>query len=531
MKRLILSLVMCVALLTLPSGSAQTLPAVLLEDYAGQAVPHTSSGLVNRLVSAVLTEFDIESSEEMFVDSREGDSRFQVSIPLDEAGLSVSFYAGQSTEADNFYIYQQITSEEVADFETVQRLVRLVDVSLSEEALQAVYDQWLAALDESQEFELGEHVVSTYVVEEAGQSLHAFEVMYQYSNAVFEEAGVQDVVTTFYDNSVAFPNIYAEDYAGNQEEVFVNRVFINRILHEIQQSFGFNLTEAHLTAMGNTLYYYPEELAAFGRVNEFYIYSGEAGVGSRLEIRFTVAHNATETPGIQYLEDQKKSFFYFFAKLLEPDLMDEEIEAAFLEMSQSEASQIQLGQVLVQTAGFTDETISMSRQLSADVLDAVFPNSISSVSQEQAASVILAENEYHAASVEQLAEPSKIYDSFDLHLSFDSGQNEAKQQVDTLAQAYWASLPHYKAPMSFTGEVIASQAQDQWLEIKAGDDTLFETYYVWTPGASLEVDGLIEVTGANLGIQHPGGKQLSVLAEQITQDGQVIYQAGGEPNE
>lgn len=530
LKRSIMFILM-LCFIGLPRISGQTLPNLLMENYEGKAIPHTSSGLTNRLITQVMTEFDIEGSKEMYLDQRDGESRFQVEIPLGEDGLSVSFYTGKSTHGQGFYIYQKVASEKVADFETIHRLVNLVDESLSEEAIQEAYDQWLMDLSGTQNFILGGHAVNTYNYIEDEKEYLAFEVMYEYFDTVFEDESVQNIVTTLYDDSTEFPNIYAKDYADNQEEVYVNRVFINRILHGISQTFGFELGEEHLTAMGNTVYYYPEELAEFGRLNEFYIFSGQSGAGSRIEIRFTIAHNDTQTPAINNLEDQRRSFFYFFAKLLDPLLTDVEIEQAFLDTVYEDRGEYRLGHILIQKEGFTDETISMYRLLTFEEIEAVFPDSINTVSKEQASDILLAEDEYHIASAEQLANPDKIYDSYLPYTRLASGRGNAKLEFETLTQEYWEILPNFKAPLTITGKVIASNEQENWLEIKPDNASFFESYYVYTPGITLELSGMVEVTGQNLGVQDEGPENLSILAQSIKQAGELIYQAGGDQNE
>lgn len=514
-----------------PSVSAQTLPAVLLEDFAGQAVPHTSSGLINRLIGEVMTAFNLESSDGMFLDDTEGESRFQVTVPIDE-DVSVSFYTGQSTHEAGFFIYQQVASHEPVAFDRLRRLVELVDASISEEDLQEVYDQWLEDLAGTQTLQLGNHVVTTYPIEKEGQELVAFEVLYEYFNSVFEDEAVEDRVTTFYDASGEFTNIYAPDYADNQEEVFVNRVFINRILQELSQTFGFDVSPEHLTTMGNTVYYYPEELAAFGRLNEFYIFSGQTGQDARIELRFTLGHEAKETPAMNHLQKQKRSFFYFFAKLLDPDLTDNEIEQAFLDITYEEVFDYRLGRLIIQTEGYTDETISMARLLRAEEIEAVFPNSVTSVSEEQANQVILPEEEYHLASVEKLANPEKIYAPFEPYKRLDSGSGQAMREFEELSKARWKEVPNYKSVVTMTGDVLSSQLHGNWLELTLESDDFFENYYVYLPEVDLNISGSIEVTGKNLGMQHSdSGLNLSVLAESIKQDGQVIYQAGGEQDE
>lgn len=529
LRRLFVCLFM-LCFITIPSIEAQILPAVLLEDFEGQAVPHTSSGLINRLISAVMSEFSLEGSSEMFLDDSAGESRFQVEISLDDA-MSVSFYTGESTHEAGFYIYQQIASEEAPDFETFQRLINLVDEAISEGELQEAYDRWLDEPEEKQNFILGDHMVYTEVNEITGKELMTFEVMYEYDNTVFEEDAVQNMVTTFYDDSKEFPNIYAQDYANNQEEVYVNRVFINRILHELSRTFGFEISTDHLSAMGNTVYYYSAELAEFGRINEFYIFSGRSGNQSRLEIRFTLGQNEWGSANIRYLEDQRRSFFYYFAKLLDPELTDLEVEQAFLDTLYEAHEEYRLGKLIIQKEGFTNETISMARVLNLNEIDAVFPESIQSVSKQQKNRVLLAEDTYHVASVEQLANPEKIYASYAPFTRLTSGSGSSRKEFDELSQSFWDKLPEYKTLMSFTGEVVSTKPEENLLEVKPAGEDFFETFYVYTPEANLEISGIIEVTGVSLGMQHSGAPNLSLLAQRIQQEGQLIYQAGGGQDE
>lgn len=515
----------------LPIISAQNLPAVMMENYEGTAIPHTSSGLINRLIGAVMTEFDLESADQMFVNEEEGESRFQVEIPLNSDGLAVSFSAGESTHEAGFYIYQRIASEEAVDFETLELLVQLVDNSIPEEELQAAYDQWLTDEEGKQQFTLGNYMVDTYTFMEADKEFMAFEIRYEYYDEVFEADGVQNIVTSFYDQATEFPDIYAVDYADKTEEAFVNRVYINRILHELSQTFQFELSEEHLTAMGSTVYYYPQELAEFGRINEFYIFSGFTGPNARIEIRFTLGHNDPDAPGLKNIDHQYRSYFYIFAKLLQPELTDLEIEQALLDSTNENGSEYRLGSIVIQKESYASETISMARLLTAEKVNEVFPNSIENVPEEQQDRVLIAENTYHVASVEQLADPEQIYQPYVPYIRLASGSGPARKEFEELSAAYLNNLPDYKSTVNITGEVISSDTEKNWLKIKPVEASFFDSYHVYTTGENLNLSGIIEVTGQNLGMQHSGGPNLTLIADSIQQEGQVIYQSGGDQNE
>lgn len=256
MKKIIL-LCFLLCLIPIQGVEAQSLSPVFRKDYEGAAVPFSGSGLTNRLYNEVIEAFDVEISEDFVLEAMERNNRYPALVPIEDEGVMVGFFSGIDDNRDLIYINQYILPNPSLDFNTFVNLVHLVDLSISEEDLREVYDPWVEDSTQADRVDLLDH--SFDASHHPYHNYDYIEVTYHFPLSLYINADTVNLASSFYDPDGDFPDIFSPDYEG--EEVFVNRAYINRILDQLSQTFGFELTEDHLDAWGNTVYYYPSEMA------------------------------------------------------------------------------------------------------------------------------------------------------------------------------------------------------------------------------------------------------------------------------
>lgn len=307
-------------------------------------------------------------------------------------------------------------------------------------------------------------------------------------------------------------------------------MYINKLLYELQQTFGFDLTENHLSAWGGTVYFYPTELTELGRLNEFYLFSGETSSYQTIELRFTHAYEE-DNPDIKANQlPMIESYFHLFAKLLNPYLTEKEINSAF--DNYIEDGNSELGDIVIRREGFADNTISMSRRVRYKLDDDQLVY-ILSVPDNQASEVLIPSEIMHEATVPEINPIEIIFDQTNYDYSnigevFSSDYNLKKHYNDEVIHVLNA-LPHHKEVLEISGDILLD-SPDNWMYIEPKSDEDFQ-YEVYIGDLDFDIDEPVEIQAYNFGIQKIERKSLMMIPITIKQNGQTIYNLGGDINE
>ncbi|MGO4936526.1 hypothetical protein ACTQ54_02645 [Fundicoccus sp. Sow4_H7] len=525
MKKILLIILMSFGL-NITHVNAQSYSAVFNADYDGKSIPFSYDGLSNRLAYEVLTAFDLELSQELMSLTVDPTKSSAVTVPLNlPINATVGFHSGINNRGDGFYIYQTIRADDLLDFETISTLLEIVDPSINFEDWETFYDQWAKEPDKNHNQTIENHEAYATTLNDANNDhVLFFETRFNFPLSMFDDDNLVNLVGSWYDSDLGLGDIYSEDYEG--ETVYVNRAYINRILDQLEQLFNLETSEAHIRSWGNSVYFYATELAELGRLNELYLFSGATPTGDFLEIRFTTAFDADEMPDDDEKLKLNEAYFNLFAKLLDPDLSEEEIAVAYEEFSLGVDTQ--MGEINIRANGFTPNTISLSRKFSEEQ-DATY---ISSVPEEHANEVLIDENSQHLAEVLVLNNPSKIYGELTATETSPifSINNNILEVFESSLSDYLINIPAFKEKLEVTG-TVSSPAFDNWLVVEATENDIYDYYLLYLGDGLIEVEGDIEIVGQNLGMQNGQSKSLVIIPENILQNGEIIYPAGGENNE
>lgn len=529
MKKIIL-LCFLLSLIPIQRAEAQSLSPVFRKDYEGAAVPFSGSGLTNRLYNEVIEDFEVEISKDFVLEAMERNNRYPALVPIEDEDVMVGFFSGMDENRDLIYIYQYILPNPSLDFDTFVSLVHLVDPTISEANLREVYAPWVEDSTSTDKIELSGH---SFDASHHRHHNHDYiEVSYHFPLSLYNNADTVNLTNSFYDLEGDFPDIFSPDYEG--EEVFVDRAYINRILDQLSQTFGFELTEDHLDAWGNTVYYYPSEMAKAGRLNEFYIFSGLTGKRNVLEIRFTNGFDTFDESYNLYYDKMTRSYFHFFGKLLDPTLDEEAIELAYEKFQAGE--DVEMGRIHVQSNGYTDNSLSMSLQIPTSQLEDPETYYFDSVPSNQAQDVRIDEDVHHLATVDRLNNPDRIYADYQIDEQVVINQTDQKEIYRQLLDDHQVNMPHYQEEIQVTGEIITDLGSGNWKTLQVGGNDYFASFIIYLEGDDLPVlEGNVTVDGRSLGVIRAGagsgGRILYLIAESVTQDGEVIYNRGGSDND
>lgn len=321
-----------------------------------------------------------------------------------------------------------------------------------------------------------------------------------------------NLVSSLHDANRPQPNIYSEDWGD--EEAYVNRPYLNRILDQIARDWGWQVSQDHLKTAGGTLYYYPEELAELGRVNEIYLYSRKVSGAQRLEIRMTNDFAQGENLKAPFLDQY---YFTYFAQILQPELTVEEIRQGFEDFKQADFSQggyFKLGDLQIKGPGFSSHTFSMARLIHDST-------EIGGQTQE----AILPEDEVHYPSVTLLAPADRIYEKEDLVLILEKDHLASTQELQEKILEIYEDLPGFGQQLEIEGKVNDIRPAILLVESLEGD--LYQVYI--QEDLDIKQGEWIRIKGKNLGIQDQSILAVTLLAESISQYGQEIYsQEGGD---
>lgn len=526
-------IISCLILLSFISPlcvQAQTMSSIFDADPSYNARPYSHSGLTNRIIEEIKATFNIDSNEEFLSEFHAHSAGPTVTIPTkNDANLSITVWDGM--EGDELYIYQRLSSNKVIDFNTFLTLIQLIEPNINSEDLQSFYNQWQAQLDENHKASIKGHEFQSYGLNHPSnpnQHVNQIEIRFNFPLTTFEDEGLTNLSGSFYDSTKEFPSIY--DYSNSDATVYVDRMYINNLLYELQQTFGFDLTESHLSAWGSTVYFYPTELVELGRLNEFYLFSGETSSYQTIELRFTHAYEE-DNPDIQPNQlPMIQSYFHLFAKLLNPNLTEKEINSAF--DNYIETGNTKLDDIVIRREGFTDNTISMSRRVRYKLED-VQLDYILSVPDNQASQVLIPSEMMHEATVPQIKPVEKIfaqtnYDHSNVDEVFGSDTNLKNHYKEEVIQVLNA-LPHHKEVLEISGDIL-SDSPDNWMIIEPKSDEEFQ-YEVYIGDLDFDIDEPVKILAYNFGIQLIERKSLMLIPITIKQNGQTIYSLGGDINE
>ena len=509
---------------------AQTMSSIFDADPSYNARPYSHSGLTNRIIEEIRSTFNIDSMEEFLSEFRTHSAGPTVTIPTENNdNLSITIWDG--IQDDELYIYQRLSANEVIDFDTFLTLIQLIEPNMNSEDIQSFYNQWQAQLDENHEASINGHEFQSYGLSNPSnpdQHVNQIEIRFNFPLNTFEDKELTNLSGSFYDSTKEFPNIY--DHSDSDATVYLDRMYTNKLLYELQQTFGFDLTENHLSAWGSSVYFYPTELAELGRLNEFYLFSGETSSYQTIELRFTHAYEE-DNPDIKANQLLMiESYFHLFAKLLNPYLTEKEINSAF--DNYTEEGNTELGDIVIRREGFTDNTISMSRRVPYKLED-IQLDYILSVPDNQANQVLIPSETLHEATVPQINPVEKIftqtnYDDSNIGEVFGSDLNLNNHYNEVVINVL-NDLPHHKEVLEISGD-ISLNSPDNWMVIEPKSDEDFQ-YEVYIGDLDFDIDEPVEIQAYNFGIQKIEGKSLMVIPITIRQNGQIIYSLGGDINE
>lgn len=500
MKKLMISLLL-LTLMVPKMAQSQSLSDIFGHDYEGASRPFSHSAFQNRWIEWMLEEYDLE-----LADLRQAEyySYFEMAD-----GTEVAFE--ESFVSDDQVIFKlAIKGEDKADSDFISDQVELFDSEIDFNGLNDIYEEWTAGNQSYESYWLGDHMVDTYHEDAAMENAIVFR--FYYPSDLFEKGDYPNLVSNLHDANRPQPNIYSEDWGD--EEAYVNRPYLNRILDQIARDWGWQVSQDHLKTAGGTLYYYPEELAELGRVNEIYLYSGKVSGAQRLEIRMTNDFAQGENLKAPFLDQY---YFTYFAQILQPELTVEEIRQGFEDFKRADFSQggyFKLGDLQIRGPGFSSHTFSMARLIHDST-------EIGGQTQE----AILPEDEVHYPSVTLLAPADRIYEKEDLVLILEKDHLASTQELQEKILEIYEDLPGFGQQLEIEGKVNDIRPAILLVESLEGD--LYQVYI--QEDLDIKQGEWIRIKGKNLGIQDQSILAVTLLAESISQYGQEIYsQEGGD---
>lgn len=184
-----------------------------------------------------------------------------------------------------------------------------------------------------------------------------------------------------YDSSLELQDIFSNDYPEIKKP-FLNREWLNRIIVEIvkEKSWFFHRPDSRMWIVGfgldsNMAYFYP------GNSEVVYLYSGLYNNRNIVEIqtKYQNTFNRRKRDKSEK-KDDKKSFrdkyfadFAFYAKMLEFDLTEEEIENGFAEFYKHN-NNFQMGKLTVYQEGLQEGVIYFSRDITEEIKEGIYPD-------------------------------------------------------------------------------------------------------------------------------------------------------------
>lgn len=505
----LMGLFVSLTLLSANTAMAQSPGELFSDDYQGEARPFTNSGFQNRWLETMMTEYDLNLND---LKMEERYSYFELTD-----GVKVAFEESFISE-DQVIFKLSILNDDKTDFERIMNLIRVFDTEIDETALKDIHEEWLAAEKHYSTYQVGDHLVDTYH-EDVGIG-DAFIVRFTYPLELFQKGEYPDLIESLHDANQTPTDLYTDE--ETDETIYVNRLYLNRILDQLSQDFGWELSDDHLKTSGGTVYYYPQELAEIGRVNELYLFSGQSSRGEIIEIRFT--NDVVEGELVPFIHKKLNAYYFsYFAQLLQPELAQAEITEAytdFIENEEEVKEDFMLGELKIKRSGYTPNTFSLSRTMLLE--DEMDDSTDVLASQEE--QVHFAEGILHFPSVEVLAPAELIYEQGPLSIHLDNANSARGQELVATIQTLYAALPAFGEQVTVTGEVVEWNAPDLTLEIAEGT-----RYKVHVAGeANLTVGEVIEVMGTHLGVQQVENLNPAIIAESIHLNGQEIFSQGGE---
>lgn len=499
MKKLMISLLL-LTLMVPKMVQAQSLSEIFGHDYEGASRPFSHSAFQNRWIEWMLEEYDLNLDD---LRQAEYYSYFEMAD-----GTEVAFEESFASE-DQVIFKLSLKGEDKADLDFISDQVELFDSEFDLQGLNDIYEAWTAGNQSYESYWLGDHMVDTY--HEDATMENAIVFRFYYPLDLFEKGDYPNLVSSLHDANRPLPDIYSEDWGD--ERVYVSRPYLNRILDQMAADWGWQLSQDHLKTAGGTVYYYPEELAELGRVNEIYLYSGQISGAQRLEIRMTNDFTQGENLKAPFLEEY---YFTYFAQILQPELTLEEVSQGFEDFKQTDFSQggyFKLSDLQIRGPGFSSHTFSMARLIHD-----------SSEIGEQIQELILPEEEVHYPSVTVLAPADRIYEKEDLVLFLEKDHLASTQELQEKIVEIYEDLPGFGQQLEIEGKIIDIRPAILLVESLEGD--LYQVYI--QRDLEIQQGDWITMKGKNLGIQDENLLAVTLLAESISQYGEDIYsQEGG----
>lgn len=512
MKRKWGLLLLTLTLLGTNTGIAQSPSQLFSDDYQGESRPFTYSGFQNRWIETMMAEYNLSPSD---LKTEEMHPYFEL-----EEELKVAFEESFISE-DRVIFKLSILNNEKTDFETIMNLVRMFDTEIDEATLREIHEDWLTTTSHYATNQVGDHLVDTYN-KDVGIG-DAFIVRFTYPLTMFQNGEYPNLIESLHDANDTPPDIYADE--ETDETVYVNRLYLNRILNQLSQDFDWDLSEKHVKTAGGTVYYYPQELAEIGRVNEIYLFSGPSSRGEIIELRFT--NDAVEGEQSPFVHQKLNAYyFHYFARLLDPELSQAEMTEAytnFIENAEEEKEDFILGSLKIKRNGYTSNTFSLSRIMPLE--DEVDDSATLLTSQELQA--LVPEDVLQYPNVEIVAPSDLIYEKASLSTQVVNANSAIGQELEEKIQTLYETLPTFGEQLTVTGDVVEWNAPILILTTQSGVH-----YRVHVEGeVDLTVGQVIDVTGTYLGMQETEDLNLSLIAESIQSNGQELLRRGGVPND
>lgn len=498
-------LLLCLLIVLLPLNHVAAQEQLLTEEVDEIATAHTFSGYKNRWLDWAIEEF-------------EQDLAFHSQTPATtivfNEGLEVSLRI--HTTDDNLVEFHLGFTEatQIPTYDDLETLVLFIDPEFNLDALEEAYEIRSGYSQREATIDAGPH----QILVDNSQSGTQIEVIFRYSQSLFEDGTYADLLFTPYDASREPINIYEDEYEGT---LWVERPYINAILNRLNEDWGLDITPDHLESYGNTVYYYSQELADADRINEFYFFSGMRDDQGLLSLRYTMALSDGARLWDFALNEQ---YFTYFARLLDPDLSDEDIEAGFDQVLDNRGSRgepiVEMGEVTIHLAGYGEWTYAMSREFDGEDL-----NHFVQLDPDQQDGVLIADDTWHTSQVSVIAPRDIIFQPQELEISSPIFLESFHELGDSFIEQLH-NLQGFGNQYDLAGTV--TEIRDGFPLLVTEDS---ERFYLLVP---MDADDLlnseIQVVGSNHGIANYDESITALYVDTLVQDGQILFERG-EGNE
>lgn len=498
-------LLLCLLAILWPLNQVGAQEQLLVGEVDEVATTYTFSGYKNRWLDWAIDEFGQELADY---------SQDPATVIIFNDGLEVGLRIYTTQDDLVEFHLRFVEAEQIPTYEELESLVLFIDPEFDQEALEDAYEIRSGYSQREATIDAGPH----QILVDNGGSGPQIEVIYRYSQSLFEDGTYADLLYTPYDASRDPIDLYEEAYNG---PLWVERPYINAMLNRMNEDWGFEVTEDHLESYGNTVHYYSQELAEVDRINEFYFFSGLRDDAGLLSVRYTMAMRDGSDLADYPLTEQ---YFTYFVRLLDSDLTDSAIKDGFEQALANRGtrgeSSIEVGEVTVHLDGYGEQTYAMSREFEADNL-----TDFTQLDSEQPDQALIPEDVWHTPQVAVIAPRDIIFQSQELEFSSPIFRSSFEELTDPFIDQLH-SLQGFGSQYQLTGTVIEQQDGYPLFEVDSG-----ERYYLITPLVAEEFVGKeLEITGSDHGIVNYDEGIIALFVQRIDEDGQVLFERG-EGNE